>query len=204
MHHRTPLRKAFKPPAMANKTQETSVGQENIPNAAEVNFSTAQPQRPDTTDARYFSVLYSKHAPNKKRRNKNFADGVLAVKDGSVTLFSHEGKQVGKSKLSFQGALENGVCLVVGGNEVELDEPLSPGAFTSGSCFMVAPSTTTAPSTMPQNPRITTGFKRVKPVDAAARPQAPPRPLHNPAAPDALICNQPELVCVNRVCSHPR
>lgn len=135
------------------------------------------------------------HNPQ-KRKNKTFADGVLEVKDGVCTLYSHEGKTVCKSKLSFKGALDNGVCLVVGGNDVEIDEPLSPNAFSSGSCFMNnAIVSTHAAAAAPL--LAATGFKRVKPLGAASSGSAAqplPRPMHDPHAPDALVCNQPELV----------
>lgn len=153
-----------------------------------------QPRGHHKAITEYFSALYSKHAPNKKRKNKSFADGVLEVKDGWVMLWSQEGKVVSRSKLTFKGALENGVCLVVGGNEVEVDEPLSSDAFSSGSCFMKA--TTALGPTHTAKPHMPTGFKRVKPQSDAAVQAPPPHPMHDPTAPDALICNQLQLVCV--------
>lgn len=119
---------------------------------------------------------------------------MLEVKDGLCTLFSDEGKVVCKSKLSFKGALENGVCLVVGGTEVEIDEPLSPDAFAKGTCFIKAAAPVQATTHHPS-----TGFKRVKPLGAVASTPSL-RPMHDPTAPDALICNQPQLV--ERLATH--
>lgn len=151
----------------------------------------------------YLAVLYCKRS-SKKRANKSFADAILEVKGGSLALFDAEGKPVcrGKGSRGFEGGAPEGATGELGGWEFEVVEEVSAAAFASGACFVTTAAAALTPSAptvartgLPSRPPPAPlgGSRAFRPPAVAGAPCAPlpppPKPLFDPAAPDALVLN---------------
>ncbi|KAK9848939.1 hypothetical protein WJX84_002437 [Apatococcus fuscideae] len=81
-------------------------------------------------DSRYYTVLYTKRAPNKKKINKSFADGVLEVKaDATCILYGAEGQNVSRSRVKGTLDMPEGAELTLGNWELEVDARLDAATF---------------------------------------------------------------------------
>jgi hypothetical protein len=135
-------------------------------------------------------------------------DGVLQVRGaGALTLFSDEGKAVGRATLKGCRGMPEGAELQLASWEVEVQAPLPEARFFSGDVFMAAAAPLVVPSALQHPKAAAAGAAFAKPAAAAAAAPfravaaataagsaaaaAPnPRlaqPLHDPSAPGALV-----------------
>lgn len=158
--------------------------------------------------------LYTKYAPNKLRKNKSYADGVLEASSVQKSkLFDDGGKLLAASVLRGVelGSLGHLSELQVGSWEVEVQAALSPAAFRSGQAFLGVTEPDASQTAAAEPPRVSlpslgprlataagasTGSRQrfIKHLPgglgASANVQAPPaRPMHDPHAPDAVVLN---------------
>ena len=136
----------------------------NRTNAPLVSGSSKKPEGNEETSSshRYFRVLYTKYAPQKKRKNKSFEDGFVVVggQPGQQVQPSHSGKysnkvvlldEESKEKVSLSlSKMSKVLCAVLkqfdsgedvesftlGGYDVELDEEVDGNDFQSGAVFL--------------------------------------------------------------------
>ncbi|KAL0049394.1 hypothetical protein WJX82_001168 [Trebouxia sp. C0006] len=153
--------------------------------------------------AQYYTVLYTKRAANKKKKNKSYMDGTLEVKEGNTcTLFNEEGKIVAKSKVKDAWGMPEGAELEMGNWELQVDAKMDEQQFRLGHCFMKpAQSLTTSSSAMSLLKGHTSTFKQplnnrsaiansAPGATTAARQPAKPSWQHNPDAEGAVILNK--------------
>ncbi|KAK9915546.1 hypothetical protein WJX75_000577 [Coccomyxa subellipsoidea] len=75
--------------------------------------------------------------PNKKRKNKSFADGILEVKEGSsCTLYDEEGKLISKGNVKGCKDMPEGAEIPLGNWDLEVDQQIDAERFRSGQCFL--------------------------------------------------------------------
>eukprot|EP01025_Chloroclados_australasicus_P049131 TRINITY_DN5588_c0_g3_i2.p1 TRINITY_DN5588_c0_g3~~TRINITY_DN5588_c0_g3_i2.p1 ORF type:complete len:771 (+),score=69.67 TRINITY_DN5588_c0_g3_i2:134-2446(+) len=146
------------------------------------------------TGVLYFQVLYSKRAPNKKRQNKKFFDGVMEVQGNKLYLYSEEGKCISKDRRKLGSeTLELGEEICVGFFDVEMDCPLEEAKFKSGECFIQLQS----PSASPQQPiGVLTQQIQSKQLNLFSKTTEKKKalaPLYDPNADGAIILNSKQL-----------
>ena len=120
---------------------------------------------------------------------------------GALTLFSDEGKPVGRATVKGCRGMPEGAELQLASWEVEVQTPLPESRFLSGEVFMAASAPIIVPAALQHAkaaaakpaPATAAPFRAVGAggADAAAAAAVPnPRlaqPLHDPAAPNALV-----------------
>ncbi|KAK9809182.1 hypothetical protein WJX72_010957 [[Myrmecia] bisecta] len=150
--------------------------------------------------AQYYTVLYTKKAPNKKRKNKAFADGVLEVKgDSSCILYDEDGKHLSKSRVKGCRDMPGGAELTIGNWEIEVDSRMDEDKIKGGQCFMKTAAAPAEASSDTSVKQASTLFKPPGKTSAGqlAAASAPPPPaktwLHDPEAEGALVLNAKQL-----------
>lgn len=138
---------------------------------------------PEPATVSYYTVLYTRQEQYKKKQNKKYQDGLLALtSDRQATLFDMEGKVVKKCRVQAGWPLKADTVVVMGNIVAECDLPVSPDEFRSGSCFLAvgqdAPGASMAISNKPtltlaKKTRNRTAAGLCRPcVLAGARPSA--------------------------------
>ncbi|KAE8351264.1 SNF2 family N-terminal domain-containing protein [Aspergillus coremiiformis] len=138
----------------------------------------------ESASERYFNVLWRK--PTTKKNKTWDGDGIISVRNGSVSLRDISGKDMGR--VLHVSPLEPGTLLSIGGKEVEIDSEISKTQYLSGKQFLetkpspaspVAPSKKSSLSVLgnkPSPPNFATPVQR----DQRERCQTPITP--NPAS----------------------
>ncbi|KAJ5925906.1 DNA repair and recombination protein [Penicillium verhagenii] len=85
-------------------------------------------------DERFFNALWRK--PSAKKNKTWDGDGVLTARAGLVTLQDVGGKDMGRGR--FEGELEPGKMLYVGGKEVEIDSEIPRREYLAGKNVLQA------------------------------------------------------------------
>ncbi|KAJ5948270.1 DNA repair and recombination protein [Penicillium verhagenii] len=85
-------------------------------------------------DERFFNALWRK--PSAKKNKTWDGDGVLTARAGLVTLRDVGGKDMGRGR--FEGELEPGKMLYVGGKEVEIDSEIPRREYLAGKNVLQA------------------------------------------------------------------
>eukprot|EP00884_Botryococcus_braunii_P013016 jgi/Botrbrau1/21715/Bobra.43_1s0110.1 len=145
----------------------------------------------------YFSVMYTKRAPQKKRKNKSFQDGILeAGGDGACALYNMDGKVISRGKVKGSHSMPGGAELEVGNWEVLVEALLDEASFRAGRCFthvaeLVENNTLqhiqqVQRQGLSKRPRFTQS-QADKPVKEHFK-----GPLHDPHAADAVLLNREE------------
>ncbi|KAJ4457140.1 putative DNA repair and recombination protein RAD54B [Paratrimastix pyriformis] len=139
------------------------------------------------------------HTKSSAKKHKVYDDGVVTLKGRSCALYDMEGKVVAKSMVTFPPeTLHEGNTIYFGGKEAEVLCPVPAEDFTSGSIFIGTGAPTKAAPAKPRAKLLP--FKRVAgpdPSPAASGDSTAPvaraaprvRPLHDPAAPGAIVLN---------------
>lgn len=155
------------------------------------------------SSSRYFRVLYTKYAPNKKRKNKSFMDGYLILGGAgkgkyskNVVLLDEESKEkvsIAQSKVPMvSNTLEKwgdgeDESFRLGSWDVEVDVEIQEEEFLSGKAFLSGGPIASGYSY--PSKKKTTGFLKPSSFGAnAGRKKCVP--LFSPDGPDAMVLNR--------------
>ncbi|CAG8908655.1 unnamed protein product [Penicillium egyptiacum] len=146
----------------------------------------------DTSDERYFNVLWRK--PSAKKHKTWDGDGILSTRGEFVYLRDITGKEMGRKM--HEARLEPGTTLSISGKEVEIDSEMSRKEYLSGRMFLEgtkpAPTSTPDPVPTPKKEALPARKKgEVRKPTAAERTQSLKRSLALVTNPNANPGNAP-------------
>jgi len=165
------------------------------PAATTVAAAATAPARPVTGAAvECHSVLYTKKGPKKR---KTFADGVMTVTDGKMTLFDMDGKQVTQKRMRPNefSKLGEGSEFELASFQVEVGARVSAEAYLSGRVFSASAGAASAQlaDAVSKKENMATAFKSpatsttTLALSSAMADPTQRLPAHDPLAPNALV-----------------
>ncbi|PRP86391.1 hypothetical protein PROFUN_05532 [Planoprotostelium fungivorum] len=155
---------------------------------AAVKKATTTPTATDNDLGSYWKALYTKKS-NKK--HKVFEDGILCIKDRTVSLKDMEGKQMSKTaqySAATLSSLITGSTLGIGNFEVEVTEPIAAEFYLSGKMFLKESIAGESPA--PTVPTMTP--KKFKSHFADSTELPPLIPLYSSETPGSLVLYKAE------------